>query len=82
MMRYFKLELQEGIGSGGRGIITNSFFRSLGNSQTKMEDGDIKICLQFAVLCNPLSSRQNTLMAGFLNLFLSKSDKISSHRND
>jgi hypothetical protein len=58
-----------------------SFFRLLGKKLHEIEDKGIEICLQMAVLVKALSSRQNTLLSGFLNLFLTELDKVTTTRN-
>jgi hypothetical protein len=70
-----------GMGTGGRGLVAESFFRLLGKTLHEIEDEDIEICIQMAILVNALSSRQNTLLSGFLNLFLTKMNKVTTTRN-
>jgi hypothetical protein len=53
----------------------------LGKTLHEIEDEDIEICIQMAILVNTLSSRQNTLLSGFLNLFLTKMDKVTTTQN-
>jgi hypothetical protein len=79
---YFELEITHGSGSGGQGIVGDSLFRSLGKEVDKFEDEDIDICLQMAILVNSLSTRQNTLFAGFLSMYLNKADNISTRRTE
>jgi hypothetical protein len=78
---YLELEITHGSGSGGRGIVGDSFFRSLGKEVDKLDDEDIDICLQMAILVNSLSTRQNTLFARFLSImYLNKADNISTQQ--
>jgi hypothetical protein len=61
--------------------VAESFFRSLGKSLVELEEEDVEICLQMAVLVNSPSTRQNTLLAGFLNLFFEKLHKVTTSHN-
>jgi hypothetical protein len=78
---YFEREFLIGSGAGGRGIVSQSFFRSLGKEVHELQEDDIEICLQMAILVNSMSSRQNTLFAGFLDLLMTKIDSLSSNQN-
>jgi hypothetical protein len=80
-IQYFEREVLMGTGTGGRGLVAESFFRSLGKTLHEIEEKDTEICIQMAILVNALSSRQNTLLSGFLNLFLTKMDKVTTTRN-
>jgi hypothetical protein len=51
-IRYFEREVLMGTGTGGRGLVAKSFFRLLGKKLHEIEDKDIEICLQMAVLVN------------------------------
>jgi hypothetical protein len=68
--RYFERELQVGKGAGGRGIVADSFFRSLGIDKLDLSEDDIEICLQMSMLVSSLSIRQDTMLARFLSLLL------------
>jgi hypothetical protein len=79
---YFERELVIRNGAGGRGIVSESFFDPLERKFMNWRQMISRpaTCLQMAILVNSLSSRQNTMLAGFLNLFLTKIGSLSLNR--
>jgi hypothetical protein len=45
-IQYFEREVLMATGTGGRGLVAESFFRSLGKTLHEIEDEDIQICIQ------------------------------------
>jgi hypothetical protein len=71
-----------GTGTGGRGLVAESFFRSLGKTLHEIEDEDIENMYSNGNFGQRSQFyRQNTLLSGFLNLFLTKMDKVTTTRN-
>ena len=80
-IRYFENELQEGLGGGGRQLVADSFYASSGKKGNELDEEDVEICLQMALLVNSLSTRQNVLLSTFLKLYLNKMDTVTAARN-
>lgn len=75
---FFQAELER-LGGGGRYLVAKTFYKGDRNVEG-LEEDDMDICLQMTLLVHSLSTRQNKLLANFLDLLLSKVDTIK-HAN-
>ena len=73
---YFRKETFS-VGSGARYLLAKSFFSGTGMTGEEILAEDVNICLQVTLLVQALNTRQNKLLANFINLLLAKVDLIA-----
>ena len=72
---FFDMETKT-LGSGGRHLVAQSFYRGDRKPQD-LEEEDVEICLQMTILVQSLSLRQNKLLGNFMTLLFGKIERIS-----
>jgi hypothetical protein len=73
-MSYFEAELLRA-GGGGRQLVAETFYKGQKDAG-ELEEDNINICLQMSLLVHSLTTRQNTLLAHFLDLLFQKIERI------
>lgn len=76
---FFEQELLR-TGGGGRQLIAESFYKSQ-KAANDLEDDNVEICLQMALLVHSLTTRQNILLANLIDLLFQKIEKIRSYNS-